>query len=129
MADTAARIAGLGSTAVRAAAAVAARLAAVRVVVRALRAVAGNVADLAALVALSTRLAATGGSTAGAGAVTGDVASLAAPVARLGILRTLRAITACQSWLVLNPYTCSLRLNRAVIEKAYSCDPRRHSCS
>jgi hypothetical protein len=94
VADTAARVAGLGRTAIRA---VAARVAAVRVVVRALRAVAGNVADLTALVALSARLAATGGSTTGAGAVTGDVASLAAPVARLGILRTFRAITACEA--------------------------------
>jgi hypothetical protein len=112
MADATARVASLLAEAGAAAAAatIAGAVTTTAIRVAALAAVAGNVADLAALdvasamsfplktteshlVALSTGLAATGA--AASRAVARDVAGLAATIAGLGVPRTLRAVTAC----------------------------------
>lgn len=142
MADAAARVAGL--LAAEAAGLAAAATATVALVEAAairttLAAVAGNVADLAALVhhiskrtfvfrttkaylvALSAGLAAatTAAATAAGGAVTGDVAGLAAAVAGLGVLGALRAVTACCT--VRN---CPRKRNTGLVRGCtHSCDP------
>ena len=142
MADAAARVAGLlaaeaaglaaAATATVALVEAAATAAAIRTT---LAAVAGNVADLAALVhhiskrtfvlrttkaylvALSAGLAAatTTATTTAGGAVTGDVAGLAAAVAGLGVLGALRAVTACCT--VRN---CPRKRNTGLVRGLYS---------
>lgn len=145
MADAAARVAGLLAAEAALAAAATATVALVEAAATAaairttLAAVAGNVADLAALVhhiskrtfvlrttkaylvALSAGLAAatTAAATAAGGAVTGDVAGLAAAVAGLGVLGALRAVTACCT--VRN---CPRKRNTGLVRGCtHSCDP------
>ena len=134
MADATARVAGLLAAEAAAATATVALVeaAAIRTT---LAAVAGNVADLAALVhhiskrtfvlrttkaylvALSAGLAAatTAAATTAGGAVTGDVAGLAAAVAGLGVLGALRAVTACCT--VRN---CPRKRNTGLVRGLYS---------
>ena len=141
MADAAARVAGLLAAEAALAAAATATVALVEAAAirTTLAAVAGNVADLAALVhhiskrtfvlrttkaylvALSAGLAAatTTATTTAGGAVTGDVAGLAAAVAGLGVLGALRAVTACGT--VRN---CPRKRNTGLVRGCtHSCDP------
>lgn len=113
MAVATARVAGLASTASKAASTTSGTT--VGITETSLGAVASNVAHLTALVALGRRAI-----SATHGAVARDVAGLSALVARLVVLHGLGAVTAC-IWSASTIHRVSCLMSK---KTTYSCDPR-----